>query len=125
MQSRDGVCIVCQWCGLECFVCRSCWRGQKYCSKDCSGKGYRRNHRNSQAKYSGTEKGRKSHRLRQRRHRLKNIETDEATTKCSRPVKLLPPISDCCFCGNPIGHIYHLTRNDLNFFSFRRPYAYT
>ncbi len=53
--------IRCRWCGLIFCVCRSCFRGQAYCSNPCRLAGKRKNHRKAQRKYRRTAKGKKNH----------------------------------------------------------------
>jgi len=80
----DGVPLVCGRCQVGFSVCRRCWCGQRYCSDECSKAAKDHSHRISQAKYATTEKGKASHRRRQRRYRLRKTrekqkrETDSA-----------------------------------------------
>ncbi len=69
------ICISrCRWCGGEFSCCRSCWRGQAYCSDSCRLKGYRRNRRKAKRLYRQTYEGKKQHREAEnrRRKRLKD-----------------------------------------------------
>lgn len=68
----DAVTCRCVSCGQMFSVCRSCWRGQKTCSKECSRENQLRRRRESQRKYSKTDKGLENGRVRQRRRYKKS-----------------------------------------------------
>lgn len=68
----DAITCRCVNCGQMFSVCRSCWRGQKTCSKECSRENYLYRRRVTQSKYSKTEKGLENGRTRQRRRYKKN-----------------------------------------------------
>ncbi len=72
----------CQWCYRIFHVCRRCWRGQTYCSKECSIAGARQSHRKAQKKYRETEEGQKAHREAERRRRIRKIKktVDDGTS---------------------------------------------
>lgn len=72
----DAITCRCAFCGQMFSVCRSCWRGQKTCSKECSRENYLRRRRLTQKKYSKTEKGLESGRVRQRRRYEKSKEEE-------------------------------------------------
>ena len=71
-EPNDAVKLTCLICNTEFAVCRSCWRGQKCCSKECSLLLKNINQRARQKKYQATEKGLELGRLRQRRRYNKN-----------------------------------------------------
>ena len=52
-------------------VCRSCFRGQVYCSDQCREQARTEQRRQAQRRYRKTEKGRKAHRNAERRRRIK------------------------------------------------------
>ena len=62
--------IVCRWCGIHFYVCRSCWRGRRYCSDRCREKAAQESHRESQRRYRRTAKGRENHREREKLRRV-------------------------------------------------------
>jgi len=68
--------VFCCWCGAAFHVCRSCWRGQKYCSDDCRKAANLKSHRESQRRYRQTEKGKKAHRFSENRRRERKKESD-------------------------------------------------
>lgn len=63
----DAIALVCAECGQSFSICRSCWRGQKCCSKECSQDLRNKNQRERQRKYQSTENGIEFGRLRQRK----------------------------------------------------------
>ena len=118
-----GVQVICARCEVEFLVCRSCWSGQRYCSKQCSSEARDESHRKSQTVYSRTSKGKASSRRRQRRYRLKKRktkknETDKATEKNKGSLKPESKRGLCLFCR---GKIFVLVkRGKEKHFSFRR-----
>ena len=74
--------VECRKCHKIFYVCRRCWRGQAYCSKDCRIAGSREAHRKAQKKYRETENGQKAHREAERRRRIRKIEkiVDDGTS---------------------------------------------
>lgn len=68
----EAIKLTCLICSTDFSVCRSCWRGQKCCSKECSLILKNKNQRARQRKYQATEKGLEFGRLRQRRRYNKN-----------------------------------------------------
>lgn len=65
----EGISFCCQHCACTVVICKSCWRNQRYCSQQCSRQAYLKRHRENQKKYNQTDKGRESHKDRQRRYR--------------------------------------------------------
>ena len=61
--------ICCSECRVNFCVCRSCYRGQRYCCRICHIKGYRRGHREAQKRYRRKEKGKMRHRLAEKKRR--------------------------------------------------------
>lgn len=70
--------IVCRWCGIHFYLCRSCWRGRRYCSDECREAAKHKSHEESQRKYRQTEKGRKNHREREKLRRMGLSKKSEA-----------------------------------------------
>lgn len=69
----DGFEICCKTC-LELFwVCRPCYRGQRYCSKICRSHGRRESQRRSRRKHQQSPEGKADHRDRQRSYRNRLI----------------------------------------------------
>lgn len=68
-ETAEAITVVCRECGTGFGICRSCWRGQVYCSRACREAGKRRLHRQAQRRYRQTEKGKAAHREAERRRR--------------------------------------------------------
>jgi len=62
--------IQCGWCGTVFCICRSCWRGQRYCSDACRQAARRQGHRQAQHRYRRTKKGKSAHRAAEKRRRV-------------------------------------------------------
>ena len=109
--------IHCRWCGLTFYVCRSCWRGQAYCSDECRIAGYKKHHREAQRKYRQSQKGKKVHREAENRRRQglsqkiqKNMDDGSSTVGpgwCMKDVRGLKTsvfsveaVPRCRFCGS-------------------------
>jgi len=62
---------LCGWgeCGRLFFVCRSCWRGQRYCSRGCRIQARRAQCREANRRHQISPEGRLDHRDRQRAYR--------------------------------------------------------
>jgi hypothetical protein len=58
-------------CGAVFYLCRSCDRGQRYCSERCRVKSRRRQRRAANLRHQRSEEGRLDHRDRQREYRLR------------------------------------------------------
>lgn len=70
IESVEGITLSCAVCAMEFSICRSCWRNQKCCSKNCSYGLKKKTHREKQRRYQSTEKGLEFGRERQRRRYL-------------------------------------------------------
>lgn len=66
----DGVEFACKTCAKLVVICRSCWRGQGYCSDECHKLGQRKRRTANQRKYRQTKAGRENHIAQQKRYRL-------------------------------------------------------
>jgi hypothetical protein len=53
--------IRCGWCHLIFYLCRSCWRGHRYCSDPCRLAAKRKQRCEAQRRYRQTAKGKKTH----------------------------------------------------------------
>ena len=82
--------IQCRWCEFYFCICRSCFRGQAYCSDQCRCEGKRRRQSKAQRKYRQTKKGKKNHREAENRRRhglsIKNQKNMDDTTSTVLPV---------------------------------------
>ena len=95
--------VECRWCGLVFCVCRGCWRGQAYCSKECGKSARRRAHREAQQRYRRTAKGREAHRLAERRKRMhhtkKTMDDQTAIPVPACSILVNHEAEGCRFCG--------------------------
>jgi hypothetical protein len=67
----DGRLVTCAWCGGLFAVCRSCDRGQQYCSRAHAREGRRRSLAEAGRRYQRTPSGKRNNRLRQARYRAR------------------------------------------------------
>lgn len=103
--------ITCRWCALIFHVCRSCWRGQAYCSSACRYHGRRSSLNKAQQRYRQTDRGKEAHRLSERRRRMgrtmkreKKSMDDQGSTMVGNRVKegmeVIFKGVRCLFCGS-------------------------
>lgn len=64
-----GINISCRHCGHSFWMCRSCYRGQRYCSEKCRETGYKERRRAARRKNESSPEGRLNHRDRQQEYR--------------------------------------------------------
>jgi len=101
-----------QGCGAVFYVCRSCDRGQRYCSQRCRRKARREQRRAANRRHQSSEEGRLDHRDRQReyRRRLARVRVTDQGSGTQLRSSTLPPLSladlqpvagevICCVCG--------------------------
>jgi hypothetical protein len=69
---RQGLCRR-QGCGAVFYVCRSCDRGQVYCSSDCRTAARRAQRRAANGRHQRSPEGRADHRDRQREYRRRLV----------------------------------------------------
>jgi hypothetical protein len=60
-------------CGAVFYLCRSCDRGQRYCSERCREKSRRQQRRTANRRHQRSDEGRLDHRDRQREYRLRLV----------------------------------------------------
>lgn len=77
-------------CGREFYICRSCDRGQRYCSEECQQRSRREQRRSANRLHQESPEGRLDHRDRQReyRERLKRRVTDQGSDLCMGSVNV-------------------------------------
>ncbi len=118
--------IVCSICALIFRVCRSCFKGHKYCSADCKVIGYRLCSRRANRKYDSSIEAKLDHRDRSRSYRervrngqlnsIQNV-TDKSSAPASSLVEHLWRDSCCIVCGRPFAIPENLNENlELQFF---------
>ena len=74
--------IECRYCHQQFGLCRSCYRGQRYCCDQCRKRARRKANRLAQQRYRQTDKGRKAHREAENRRRQKK---NGSQVKCQQP----------------------------------------
>jgi hypothetical protein len=96
-----------EWCGAVFYVCRSCDRGQRYCSEQCREKSRREQRRAANRRHQRSDEGRLDHRDRQREYRLRLVGrvTDQGSggEACSPTLRSLTewpfePVAGAVFC---------------------------
>jgi hypothetical protein len=111
----------CELCLGALMICQGCNPLRRYCSNDCRQEARRRNHRSAVQRYSQSDKGRASQRIRQQRYR-ERLKTRAGVTdhnpaglrhsRQNRPTlraginqrRVLESGQDCHFCGK--GPVY-------------------
>ena len=101
-----------QACGSVFYVCRSCDRGQRYCSERCRGKARREQRRAANRRHQISADGRLDHRDRQREYRgrlaarrVTDQGSGDEVCPSTLPPLTLPPVETasgeviCCVCG--------------------------
>ena len=68
---RAGYRFRCLWCSEGYSVCSSCYCGQRYCSKACSGLARLKTCRDAQRRYVATQEGRENRRKLQKQYRIR------------------------------------------------------
>lgn len=140
--------ILCPQCGCYFCVCRKCWRGQKYCGRECKQEGYIKIRKKAKKEYQNSENGKRKRRESEARRRWrlmagkkkkttltsklkpgfppssvkgKGINPDQQLT--NKPCKKEGVAGVCCLCGC-VGVIVKKISGKLEttcgFFSFRR-----
>ena len=116
---------ICPTCNAKFYICRSCERGDRYCSIVCRDEARRKNRRKSSATYQATARGRANHQKRQITYR-KNRQLEESVTHQSsssekktvitrRPRKLYFPVrfdrnrsrACCLICKCEVDRVYN------------------
>lgn len=62
-----------EWCRVVFYLCRSCDRGQGYCSERCREKSRRQQRRAANRRHQRSDEGRLDHRDRQREYRVRLV----------------------------------------------------
>ena len=69
-----GYVLSCSHCGETFVICKSCYRGHKYCSKSCREAGYESSRIKARRKYNQSIEAKLDHRDRNRKYRLKSYQ---------------------------------------------------
>lgn len=92
MESRSRKC---RRCGTRFVICRSCYRGHRYCSSECSCASRVESVRSARRRYRASPEGREDHRDRERErrkrrrvgdHSRENLRTETQAAPCPREV---------------------------------------
>ena len=133
MKKIYGIEKICPRCRSRFTICQHCWRGQKYCSPQCSKASRQEKLRINNQRYRSSSKGRIFARLRQLKFRqkikkIKNV-TDQSTNnyeqKINSALKIMNKVllkRHCFHCGNKITFIRSASEmsDNINFYySFR------
>ena len=93
----------CCSCGAVFCICSHCDRGQRYCSQSCRMEARQQQLRAARRRYQRAEPGRRAHRMRQRRYRLRRAKacvTDQASQSIVSPGSAKRNgFGNCAVCG--------------------------
>jgi hypothetical protein len=79
-------------CGVPFFICRSCYRGQRYCSDGCRQASRREQRRAANRRHQQSDDGRLDHRDRQRAYRQRRLRvTDQGCALGLASGSIAPP----------------------------------
>ena len=79
MNNVVGLVLVCQCCDKYFVICKSCYRGHKYCSLDCKLTGYESRRKTARQKFENTFEEKLDHADRQARYRERQKVTDKSS----------------------------------------------
>ncbi len=120
-----GYVLSCRACACTFVICKSCYRGHRYCSDDCRSRGYKQIRQKARQKFESSSEARLDHRDRSQKYRDKlkdsiNGVTDQTSKPAAETInthpheRLVSELRDlegvCCSCGTivfPRGvHVY-------------------
>ena len=78
MNNLVGLVLSCQCCHKYFAICKSCFRGQKYCSVECKHEGYSANQKKARNKFESSFEAKLDHADRQARYRERKKVTDKS-----------------------------------------------
>ena len=78
MNNLVGLVLSCQCCQKYFVICKSCFRGQKYCSLLCKETGYAFTKKRARDKFESTFEAKLDHADRQARYRKRKKVTDQS-----------------------------------------------
>jgi hypothetical protein len=78
---KEIIIVLCRTCDTSFGICRSCWRGQAYCTPECRKLRQEQKHREAQHRYRQTEKGKATHRKWERKNRRIHDPVDKSPMK--------------------------------------------
>lgn len=80
MNNLVGLVLVCQCCEKYFVICKSCYRGHKYCSHSCKSKGYEATRKTARQKFENSFEAKLDHADRQARYRERQKVTDKSSS---------------------------------------------
>lgn len=124
-ENVDGVWFTCRKCNQWVTICRSCYRGQVYCSKSCSKQARKESQKKSQEKYRKSKKGKVAQSQAQQYFRRKKaprkiLNRDHTTKGCVNESKVCFQDQRCAVCGRPIVEVARREASTSSGFSLRR-----
>lgn len=93
------------------LICRPCYHGHVYCSKECRERGYKKNHAKAQKKYRQSEKGKEYRKEAAKKYRYQKWLNRNESVKTNKLISNIAPIlskapfqvakckTRCHFCG--------------------------
>lgn len=104
----DGISIRCKHCHEVFYICKSCYRGHKYCSATFKRFGYRNSANKAQQKYQQTFRRKLNHAKRQYKYRHKIKKVTHKTSIEFKPVlkKIEINKKSCLVCRKSISRIF-------------------
>jgi hypothetical protein len=113
MKSLEGYVLRCKQCSSIFVVCKSCYRGQRYCGAVCRKLGYAATIKAAKQRYEASLEAKLDHRDRSRRYRSnKESVTDQASyfslpavhesPKSHLEAWMLPKTGACTVCGETL-----------------------
>lgn len=108
--------IKCHECGINFSICKACYRGHRYCSRQCFKTSRYLKQKQYRKKYSLSPRGRRNQSLRQNRYRkkmlrsnlpkkIKNSYSIGSAGCVSSPVKRAN-LKICVICQKSVSHFY-------------------
>jgi len=102
--------ISCPICSIKFIICHRCFRGHKYCSRECRDRGYEDARRRARKKYAQSPEAKLDHRDRNRIYRLGKKLNEENTVMDKSSKKITSLIEKqkaesvvrallCIYCG--------------------------
>lgn len=81
--NTNGIDLKCKTCCKDFWICKSCYRGHRYCCDSCRHTGRKQNQKISKIKYEQSEEAKADHRDRQQAYRNRIKESNKSVTEQS------------------------------------------
>lgn len=113
MESLEGYVLRCKQCASIFVVCKSCYRGQRYCGVVCRKLGYTATRKAAKRRHEASVEAKLDHRDRERRYRANKKSVTDQASDFSLPAVLhspkphleawmLPKTGICAVCGDQL-----------------------